>query len=364
MHASMRFHRPATFFLAALLALAIVPLTACGGGGDGDGDDVIPPPPPANQIPTASFTASPLAGTAPLLVSFDASASSDPDGSIAAYAWNFGDGGTASGLTATHTYAVAGNYTARLTVTDDVGAMASASRDIVVTSGTTPPPANQAPTASFTASPLSGTAPLPVSFDASGSTDPDGSITTYAWTFGDGAIGSGRTAAHTYAVAGTYTAQLTITDDDGATASASRDIVVTSGTTPSPNAQWLGRYESSLIAEAPVYAEIVQTGTTLSGIFRDDTGRTGTLAGVISGTTATLTINETTPDCAGSFVGTGTLGSVGRTGIDRLRLQRQRLPRRPHRRDGTPDPPDGLRAGLGTERTHLARAQQRGAVLD
>lgn len=402
MHASMGFHRPATFLVAALLALAIVPLTACGGGGD-DGDGDLPPP-PVNQVPTASFTASPLSGTAPLLVSFDASASSDPDGSIAAYAWTFGDGttatgrtaahtyaaagtyaarltvtdddgatasgsqdilvasgttpppgnqtptaaftasplsgaaplpvsfdasassdsdgsiaayvwifgdgGTASGRTAAHTYAVAGTYRAQLTVTDNDGATASASRDISVTSGTTPPPANQAPTAAFTASPLSGTAPLLVSFDASGSTDPDGSIATYAWNFGDGVSGTGRTASHTYAVVGTFTARLTVTDDDGATASASRDILVTSETTPPPNAQWLGRYESSLINEAPVYAEIVQSGATLSGIFRDDTGRTGTLAGVISGTTATLTITETTPGCTGSFTGTGTLGNV------------------------------------------------------
>ena len=53
--------------------------------------------------------------------------------------------------------------------------------------GSTPPPVNQAPVASFTASPVSGVVPLPVSFDASGSSDTDGSIATYAWNFGDGA---------------------------------------------------------------------------------------------------------------------------------------------------------------------------------
>lgn len=58
-------------------------------------------------------------------VRFDASASSDPDGSIASYAWSFGDGATGSGRTPTHVYQDAGAYTPRLTVTDDRGAAAS-----------------------------------------------------------------------------------------------------------------------------------------------------------------------------------------------------------------------------------------------
>ena len=56
-----------------------------------------------------------------------------------------------------------------------------------------------------------------VRFDGSGSSDSDGTIVTYAWSFGDGATGSGQTATHTYADAGAYTPQLTVTDDRGAT---------------------------------------------------------------------------------------------------------------------------------------------------
>ena len=85
---------------------------------------------------------------------------------------------------------------------------------------------NQAPTAAFTATPTSGSAPLTVSFNASGSTDSDGAITNHAWIFGDGSSGSGQSASHTYTVNGTYTAKLTVTDDDGATATASRTITV------------------------------------------------------------------------------------------------------------------------------------------
>lgn len=73
------------------------------------------------QPPTAVLAAAPTSGTVPLTVNFSAAGSSDPDGSIAGYAWAFGDGGTAGGGTASHTYTVAGTYTAELRVTDNSG---------------------------------------------------------------------------------------------------------------------------------------------------------------------------------------------------------------------------------------------------
>ncbi|MDX9841719.1 MAG: PKD domain-containing protein, partial [Desulfobulbus sp.] len=76
----------------------------------------------ANKPPTAAATATPTSGTAPLTVSFDGSQSADSDGSIATYLWDFGDGSTADGKTASHTYIDAGDYTAILQVTDDKGA--------------------------------------------------------------------------------------------------------------------------------------------------------------------------------------------------------------------------------------------------
>ena len=86
-----------------------------------------------NNPPTASFTATPASGIAPLAVSFDGSASSDTDGTIASYAWTFGDGGTAAGATASHTYASPGTYSAKLTVTDDKGATGSQTQTITAT---------------------------------------------------------------------------------------------------------------------------------------------------------------------------------------------------------------------------------------
>src|SRR5262249_44192497 len=88
-----------------------------------------------NQPPVARLTATPSSGTAPLAVKLDASASSDPDGTISSYQFAFGDGGTAgpqSTPTATHTYA-AGHWTATVTVTDNAGASASASATVDAT---------------------------------------------------------------------------------------------------------------------------------------------------------------------------------------------------------------------------------------
>jgi PKD repeat protein len=86
--------------------------------------------------------------------------------------------------------------------------------------------ANQAPVARITASTVKGTAPLAVNFSGSGSTDADGSIAAYAWAFGDGGTATGATASRTYTTPGTYTAQLTVTDNGGLTNASSVTITV------------------------------------------------------------------------------------------------------------------------------------------
>ncbi|WP_316302104.1 PKD domain-containing protein [Clavibacter michiganensis] len=181
-------------------------------------DGQAPAPVPANQAPTAAFTSTANGLTA----SFDGSTSADADGTVASYAWAFGDGTTGTGKTATHAYAAAGTYAVSLTVTDDKG-LASAKKDGTVT--VTAPvvaPANQAPTAAFTST-ANG---LTASFDGSTSTDADGTVASYAWAFGDGTTGTGKTATHAYAAAGTYAVSLTVTDDKGL-ASAKKDGTVT-----------------------------------------------------------------------------------------------------------------------------------------
>ena len=368
-----------------------------------------------NQLPIAVLTGTPTAGFLPLSVDFDGLASSDADGSIARYDWDFGDGASGSGATTRHTYVSVGTYTVTLTVTDEAGAIATATETIKVSDpnavtmsfqdGVSPTSnyggtrdadigsdepttffgtndeiyvdgspdvailikwdlsslpagsmvssaeitlwatnstqdsyelyemkriwvesesnwhqysagntwetagangasdrgsvvlgqmqpqsvddfytlslnedgialiqrwvddpssnrgfialdyanasdgaifhsreasaadtrpkltldyaaANHAPTASFTASPQLGTLPLAVNFDASASSDADGTITDYTWDFGDGSASSGMAISYTYAVAGQYLVMLVVTDNDGATGTATDSIIV------------------------------------------------------------------------------------------------------------------------------------------
>ena len=106
-------------------------------------DDVVvrgPGTPPANRPPVARVTAMPGTGPAPLVVRFDGSASSDPDGDALSQSWVFGDGTSGSGASPSHTYAAAGSFTATLTVTDGRGGTATATVTITVTSTGPPPP--------------------------------------------------------------------------------------------------------------------------------------------------------------------------------------------------------------------------------
>ena len=101
--------------------ITIDPTSGDGGAGGGT----------ANSPPTASFTQS----CADLTCGFNGSSSSDADGSIVTYAWNFGDGSAASGATASHTYSAGGTYMVTLTVTDDDGASDGAAESVSVSSG-------------------------------------------------------------------------------------------------------------------------------------------------------------------------------------------------------------------------------------
>ncbi|MQA80477.1 MAG: PKD domain-containing protein [Streptosporangiales bacterium] len=98
------------------------------------------------------------------------------------------------------------------------------------------PVPNRPPTASFT----EDCTELSCDVDASASADPDGTIASYAWEFGDGAAGTGETASHTYGAEGTYTVTLTVTDDDGATATTRRTVTVDDSTEPPGDLSYVG----------------------------------------------------------------------------------------------------------------------------
>ncbi|HEX8510950.1 MAG TPA: PKD domain-containing protein [Propionibacteriaceae bacterium] len=179
---------------------------------------------PANSAPVAAFTSSCDGDTC----TFDASGSTDPDGTVASYAWDFGDGKTATGATASHSYQTSGTKTVTLTVTDDKRADHSVQHDVTVTVTA----ANTPPVAALTSSCVE----LVCSFDGSTSTDADGTLTTYAWEFGDGEVSTDSKPSHTYAAAGTYPVKLTVTDDGGATDTVTKSATVTAGANEAPTA--------------------------------------------------------------------------------------------------------------------------------
>lgn len=165
-----------------------------------------------NQSPTAAFVSTPNR----LAVAFDGTSSSDPDGAIVDYQWDFGDGTTGSGASTSHTYAAEGTYLVKLTVKDDRDGVAVTETGVSVTNP------NTLPVAAFSAT----TSDLTAILDASSAQDADGLLVGYHWDFGDGDEGVGKTTNHTYGTPGTYDVTVTVVDDRGGSASLTKPVNV------------------------------------------------------------------------------------------------------------------------------------------
>jgi PKD repeat protein len=172
--------------------------------------------------PRAEFTATPPFDYPPLDVTFDASASSSPNGPVVDYAWDFGDGTTAGGVIVSHTYAEKGVYEVTLEVRDSAGKTAERTKSVEAL--------NKAPIARFSANAYTTGVRQPVWFNAAESSDPDGEIVQYIWSFGDGTTGDGELVEHEYQTAGGSgwrpEITLTVVDDNGATDSVTHTIIV------------------------------------------------------------------------------------------------------------------------------------------
>jgi PKD repeat protein len=246
-----------------------------------------------NAAPIAIFSATPTTVTAGTAIALNATGSNDSDGTISGYSWTFGDGSSGTGAIISKTYAVGGAYNVSLTVTDNQGATGNAVHTVTVTGGgqwikvadenqaftvagsktvrygaggnwvqltltgnaqcsngffgsdplygtvkecdvLDAGGANAPPLASFTATPDTVAAGTAIALNATASTDSDGLIASYAWTFGDGTTGTGPTIGKTYAAGGTYSIGLAVTDNQGAVGNATRIVTVTDG-----NSRWI-----------------------------------------------------------------------------------------------------------------------------
>jgi PKD repeat protein len=125
------------------------------------------------QLPVASFTYSPTTPFTGDTVTFNASASYDPDGTISTYLWTFGDGANATGVIASHAYVENAVYGVTLRVTDNEGLIGTLAQSITVL--------NRIPTASFTQSATTAPTGTTVYFNGTNSHDPDGFIASYFW---------------------------------------------------------------------------------------------------------------------------------------------------------------------------------------
>jgi len=265
-----------------------------------------PPPPPApdkNEPPTVKLGATTSGGTAPLTVSFNAEAS-DPEDDPLTYTWSFGNGERAKGNSSrTVTYAETGVYTAVVAVNDGLATQRASFKVNVRKAAEEPappspeppeepappapeppeepappapeppeepappapeppeepaPPANTPPKVTLSATPVKGSTPLSVSFNARAS-DAEGDELTHLWDFGDGTIAGGSKPKHTYLEADEYSASVTVSDGNGGITRKEVTINATPGAGdpgPTPDAPFYGEW---------AWAALSESGRTLEG---------------------------------------------------------------------------------------------------
>ncbi|MCB9454885.1 MAG: PKD domain-containing protein [Anaerolineaceae bacterium] len=217
---------------------------------------------PAPAAPVASFSASPTTGDAPLPVQFTDTSS----GNITTWQWDFGDGsGFSNEQNPAYTFNTAGIFTVSLTVSGPGGSSQPATTTITVNQ-----PAPAAPVASFSASPTTGDAPLPVQFTDTSS----GNITTWQWDFGDGSgFSNEQNPAYTFNTAGIFTVSLTVSGPGGSSQPATTTITVNQ---PAPAAPVASFSASPTTGDAPLPVQFTDTSsgniTTWQWDFGDGSG--------------------------------------------------------------------------------------------
>ena len=170
-----------------------------------------------NRPPTAVFTTTPKSSNVGQAMIFDASNSTDKDGKIVRFHWDFGDTTEDLGVSVEHSFSEGGNHTVTLTVTDNEGKKDRANMTVRI---------NEFPRARMDLDGTDVKVLSQVRFNGANSSDPDGRIVDWKWEFGDGATGRGPQAVHAYGETGTYIVNLTVTDDLGAQNNRSQAVTV------------------------------------------------------------------------------------------------------------------------------------------
>ena len=193
-----------------------------------------------DRPPITTFTSNVTAALTGDSIFFNASQSFDVDGTIKSYDWTYGDGLRGTGVTVVHAYSRAGVYSVTLTATDDRGMTSTATVTLKIL--------DRPPVGLFTESMTPAIRHQLIFFDASMSSDPDGNITSYVWTFGDGTSQTGKIVGHAYIKSGSYNVTLTVTDNDGKSSTFSKTVIVISRHGPH---EWDPRPEITSLLESP-----------------------------------------------------------------------------------------------------------------
>jgi len=251
-------------------------------------------PPPLSPIVPDFVVPTPTIGNP---VTFNATFTGGTLDQIVGLLWDFGDGTTGGGLTTTHTYNSQGIFVVTLAILDSLGRSNSVTKAVAVNEGSLP-------VASFVVSPVNPAVHQTVNFNASGSVaEPGHRVVEYSWNFGDGTLGSGNLATHSYETAGTYTVTLKVTDDMGRKSSlASQTISVglagpTASFTTSPGSPIIGQivnFNASQSRPTPG-----RTIVSYSWDFGDGTSGTGVNTTHAYAAVGTYTVTLTVTDNAG-----------------------------------------------------------------
>jgi chitodextrinase len=240
--------------------------------GDGGGN---------NRAPLAVLEG-PGSGRAGEPLAFSGIGSSDPDGSLARFEWDFGDGERASGPEVTHAYAADGDYTVTLEVFDDGGALGRATRDVRIgeSVGNRPPIA-------VAGADVRATVGEAVTFDGRQSRDPDGALVRWRWDFGDGGSADTPRATHAFSAPGTYSVTLTVEDAVGATQSDT--LVAEVEAPPSYDGAWtLNPRDASKRCDNPRHPYLVAFPITALAVEGTADGSSDPVTGAVGGTAHVL----------------------------------------------------------------------------
>ena len=220
---------PTTDYTYADMGQYTVRLTVTDDNDVPDSDDALVRIDLPNAAPTAR-PGGPYNVADGIAVEFDGTGSTDVDGEITLYEWDFEDDGIvddSSGPEPVHTYPNTGSFTVSLKVTDNDGLADTQEGSVLISTG------NQAPVADAGAAAYTGLIGAEVTFDGTGSSDPDGDALTYEWDFGDNSPRvNGVRPRHTYTTAGPFGVVLQVRDSEGLPAADDTIALIGSGTTP------------------------------------------------------------------------------------------------------------------------------------